>query len=59
MEGANPSSLHNRAGQFREYTAVPPDATDVGYAAALLFNWSNEINPAPLGDLYYRVVVFP
>ena len=33
MKGTNPSSIGNRASQFREHFAVPLDATAGGYAA--------------------------
>ena len=33
MKGTNPSSIGDRASQFREHSAVPLDATAIGYAS--------------------------
>jgi hypothetical protein len=57
MKGTNPSSIGDRASQFREHFAVPLDATTVGYAA--VFIGSIEIPAAAFGDFDDRVVVLP
>ena len=42
MKGTNPSTIGDRASQFREHFAVPLDATAVGYAAVFFFIGSIE-----------------
>ena len=59
MEGANPSSIGDRARQFREHFAVPLNATAIGYAAVFFFIGSIEIPAAALGNFDDRVVVLP
>jgi hypothetical protein len=59
MKGTNPSSVGDRASQFREHLAIPLDATAVGYAAVFFFIGSIEIPAAALGNFDDRVVVLP
>src|ERR1700730_3323323 len=59
MKGTHPSSIGDRASQFREHFAVPLDATAVGYAAVFFFIGSIEIPAAALGNFDDRVVVLP
>jgi hypothetical protein len=42
MKGTNPSTIGDRASQFREHFAVPLGATAVGYAAVFFFIGSIE-----------------
>ena len=57
MKGANPSSIGDRARQFREHFAVPLDATAVGNAAVFFLIGSIEIPAAALRDFDDRVVI--
>src|SRR5208283_3885228 len=59
MKGANPSSIGDRASQFREHFAVPLDSPPIRYATKFFFIRGIEITGSALGDFDDRVVVFP
>ena len=58
MKGANPSSIGDRASQFREHFAVPLDSAHIWYATVFFFIRAIEITASALGDFNDRVVLF-
>ena len=59
MEGPNTRTLPDRAGQFREYLAIPLDSAVIGDAAISLFIGPDQIAASALCDFDDRVVVLP
>src|SRR5258707_13708779 len=54
MKGTNPSSIGDRASQFREHFAVPLDSAPIGYATMFFFIGSIKITASALGDFNDR-----